>query len=209
MPLPSPQTSPPASPSSSAPPRPLTRAGEALLAPNPGHGSRSGPAGLRRTPPPLPLLPSPLHSPYSGEPPRSLSPSVPPPGHLVHRRPKPTSAAHPAASSPLLLAGNGDHPEMRRFLLSSWVGRPSREVAGRAGYRRRGEPLLLPGARASGRLKTQARRAPPPRGPPVSGPQTLTWISGGVFPQIRLPQTKAYSSLFLSRIRFLSQKAYL
>ena len=73
-----------------------------------------------------------------------------------------------AAPSLVPLDDSWPHHGMRLSFLNPWVGRPSRAVARRAGYRRRGGPFPLPGARASGRLKTQARRAAPPRGPPVS-----------------------------------------
>ncbi|XP_044455469.1 uncharacterized protein [Triticum aestivum] len=65
---------------------------------------------------------------------------------------------------------------MRLSLLNSWVGRPLFAVAGVAGNRRRGEPLPLPAARTSGRLKTPGQAGPSPRDP--------TWQRLGVDPTL-------------------------
>ena len=109
---------------------------------------------------PLPSLSPWMDAPLPVDPPWLAAPPLPPPEPHAHQSPKPLSAACPAASSPALLAGNRAHQEMRLVLLSSWVGRPSREVAGRAGDRRRGDPLPLPRSTPSVRKK-KARRAPP------------------------------------------------
>ena len=131
-----------------------------------------------------------MDAPLPVDPPWLAAPPLPPPEPHAHQSPKPLSAACPAASSPALLAGNRAHQEMRLVLLSSWVGRPSREVAGRASDRRRGDPLPLPRSTPSMRKK-KARRAPPaltlPLGPRSARRGAPRWISG------RAPGAKSFS----------------
>ncbi|KAM3273487.1 hypothetical protein ACQJBY_042997 [Aegilops geniculata] len=90
---------------------------------------------------------------------------------------------------------------MRLSLVNSWVGRPSSAVTGVAGNRRRGEPLPLPGARSSGRLKTPGQAGPSQRDP--------TWQRLGVDPalgpRLKCIQPKGAFS-FSSRGLFVEKK---
>ena len=134
--------------------------------------SRSSPRPPHPNPLPGRPLPSPspwMDAPLSGDPSRPAAPPFPSPEPHVHPSPKPLSAACLAASATTLVDGRGYHPEMRLLMLSIWVGRPSRTVAGVAGAPRRGDPLPRLVAPPSGKKK-KARRAPPSVDP-VSGPR--------------------------------------
>ena len=95
-----------------------------------------------------------MDAPHPGDPPQLVALPFPPTEPRVHPSPKPLSAACLAASATTLVDGRGYHPEMRLLMLSIWVGRPSRTVAGVAGAPRLGNPLpRLVAPRAGGRRR--------------------------------------------------------